>query len=71
MFKFYDMPDEGDHSQNNIVHRDSQIEIKQLMEKFCASEEEVQVAIQVVGDHRDKVEKYLGNKGKQQRYNSW
>lgn len=66
------MTEEGqNYSQNNIVHRNSDEEIKQLMKKFSASEQDVQVAIQLVGDHREKVERYLENKIRPGLNNIW
>jgi hypothetical protein len=66
------MAEEGGYSpMENIVHRNSDEEIKQLMTRFSVSEEDVQVAIQIVGAQREKVEKYLQHKGSSRLSNIW
>jgi len=69
---FNDMAQEGGCSpMGNIVHRNSDEDIKQLMKKFSMSEEDVQVAIQIVGAQREKVEKYLQHKSSSRLPNIW
>jgi hypothetical protein len=66
------MAEEGGYSpMENIVHRNCDEDIKQLMEKFSVSEEDVQVAIQIVGAQREKVEEYLQHKSSSRISNIW
>ena len=60
-----------DSSQKNIIRCNSHEDIKELMQKFNVSEEDVNVAIQIVGGRREKVEEYLLNKGSTRFYNIW
>ena len=55
----------------DIVHRNSDEDIKQLMERFSVSEEAVHVAMQIVGENRLKVERYLENSGSSRPFNLW
>jgi hypothetical protein len=56
---------------NNIVHRNSAEDIKELMEKYSVTEEDIQVAIQIIGDHRDRIEKYLADNLNSRPSNIW
>jgi len=60
-----------DSSQKNIIQCNSDEDIKQLMQKFNVSEEDVNVAIQIVGRYREKVEDYLQTKRSPRFYNIW
>ena len=55
----------------NVVHRNSNQQIKELMEKFAVSEQDVNVAIQIVGNHREAIEKYLSSKNNSRCNNIW
>jgi hypothetical protein len=60
-----------DSSQKNIIRCNSHEDIKELMQKLNVSEEDVNVAIQIVGPHREMVEEYLQSKCSSRFYNIW
>jgi len=60
-----------DSPKKNFIRGNSNEDIKELMLKFNVSEQDVNVAIQIVGDRREKVEEYLQNKGSSRFYNIW
>ena len=61
----------NDSSQKNIIRCNSHEDIKELIQKFNVTEEDVNVAIQIVGGRREKVEEYLQKKGSSRFYNIW
>jgi DNA-binding transcriptional MerR regulator len=71
--KFNDMAEKEfkDSLRKNIIHGSSVKDIKELMQKFNVSEEDVNVAIHIVGRQREKVEEYLQNKASSRFYNIW
>jgi hypothetical protein len=45
--------------QDNVSSRQQDWDVKTMMNKFNVTEKEVQMAVQAVGDHREKVEAFL------------
>ena len=47
----------------NRVAGDEEWEVRYMIQKFNVTKEEVEKAVQAVGNNRDKVEEYLRKKG--------
>lgn len=59
-----DNKDQRDGRDRSRVDGNEQYELRYIAEKMNVSTEEVQRAIESVGNNRDKVEEYLRNKGR-------
>ncbi|HEY2721249.1 MAG TPA: hypothetical protein VGI82_05975 [Chitinophagaceae bacterium] len=53
------------------VQRNSSEETNELISKLHVTEEDVNVARQIVGDHKEKIEAYLSSKRSRRNYNIW
>ncbi|HEY0432508.1 MAG TPA: hypothetical protein VGC95_01475 [Chitinophagaceae bacterium] len=59
------------HRGNDDMNRHSEKTITDIMQKFEVSQEQVNIAINIVGSDREEVEKYLEKNRHSRCYNIW